>query len=123
MIEKSINLIPEDKLDVMTRRTFDLLEKTGVEAQHPKILKMTAEKGARVDFDVARIRFPRELVKECLEIFLGSFCFGDRNGIIIILQTCHLSELPSQSPHVIKPPKTCERHADAQPTRSTGARY
>ena len=80
MIKNPIRLIPEDKFEMMKNRTFELLEKTGVEAQHSKVLKIVADKGCKVDFDTGRIRFPRELVKECLEMIPKSFRFGDRKG-------------------------------------------
>ena len=80
MINKPIRLIPEDKLEIMKNRVLDLLENTGVEAQHPKVLKLVVGKGCKVDFDTGRVRFPRELVKECLQMIPKTFSFGDRNG-------------------------------------------
>lgn len=58
--------LPDDRLDALADRAFDLVERHGVVVNHDGAIQSLAKAGAKVDADGRRVRLPRTLVEEAL---------------------------------------------------------
>jgi len=58
---------------------LQVLERTGVNFHDEKALKLLADAGCRVEFDSHRVRFPNELVRDCLSRCPSSYEVKARN--------------------------------------------
>ncbi len=63
---RPLEILPDDKLDVIHQATLAVLEETGVQMESVWALGFLARNGCRVDRQSMRVRFPPELVEACL---------------------------------------------------------
>jgi trimethylamine--corrinoid protein Co-methyltransferase len=63
---RPLEVLPEDKLDLIHQAVLDVLRETGVRMESPWALDFLAAHGCRVDREAMRVRFPAELVEGCL---------------------------------------------------------
>ena len=69
----------QDDLELMRKRVFELLERRGVKIDHPAMLDLLAEAGARVDVDTRQVCFPKAMVEEMITLAPKTFVFGARD--------------------------------------------
>lgn len=60
-------------------RSLKLLEKVGVEVHHEKTLKRLARAGASAVSDSGRVRLPRKMVEECIDVSPKEFRLAAKN--------------------------------------------
>jgi len=65
-VERPIDLLSPDQVDRIHATTLDILETTGLVFEHDRALEVLAEAGCRVDRPTRRVRFPPQLVEDCL---------------------------------------------------------
>jgi trimethylamine:corrinoid methyltransferase-like protein len=75
-----VSYFSEDELELMRQRVFELLEKCGVKMNHPEVMKLLADAGARVDFDNLLVRFPSNFLKDQISTAPKQFVLFGRNG-------------------------------------------
>ncbi|MFH1350795.1 MAG: trimethylamine methyltransferase family protein [Pseudomonadota bacterium] len=63
---KPLELLTDDKLEAIHRGTLRVLAETGLAFHDERALKLFAENGCPVDFEMKRVRIPEWLVEECL---------------------------------------------------------
>ncbi len=73
-----LKYLTDEQLDRLQDATLAILERTGVKFPSEKALKVLAEHGAGVDLDTRVVRFPRQLVLECLSGMPRVFDIGAR---------------------------------------------
>jgi trimethylamine:corrinoid methyltransferase-like protein len=61
-----VSFLPPDKISIMRRRVLELLERRGVQMEHPEVTRRLAKAGARVDADTSTVRFPAAFLEEVL---------------------------------------------------------
>ena len=69
-----------ENMDLIQRASLDLLETVGVKVEHPTVFRKLREAGARGDADGITVRFPKELVAQCMASAPRAAKFGDRRG-------------------------------------------
>jgi len=79
LVNSRIAYFTQDDLELMRERVFELLERRGVKIDHPAMLDLLAETGARVDTDTRRVCFPKTLVEDMILLAPKTFIFGARN--------------------------------------------
>jgi len=65
---RTVDILAPDQLNAIREGSLVVLERTGVEVRSEHLLKELELGGAVVDHDVARIRFPRDVVREALAL-------------------------------------------------------
>ena len=83
---KPLELLTEAQCEEIHQGTMEVLEKTGVVFKHKKALEILSKDGCKVDHPSERVRFPRELVEECLRINPSRFTLerrGEGNDVTI----------------------------------------
>jgi trimethylamine--corrinoid protein Co-methyltransferase len=76
---KYLNMITEDHLNTIHESTMEILEATGVAMQSNETLRFLAGHGCEINTGDKRVRFPRDLVHQCLEKVPSSFLLKARN--------------------------------------------
>ena len=77
---RPFEMLTDIELENIHMATLRVLEETGVYFQDEEVLKLFAEKGCRVDFEMKRVRFPEWLVEECLAKSPSSFRVRSRDS-------------------------------------------
>lgn len=72
---KPLKILTEEQVDTIWGKILDILEVPGLkfDVETPKALKIFDEAGCKVDYDTKMVRFPQELVVECLSTCPSSF--------------------------------------------------
>ncbi len=78
MIKKLDFWLTETEIDQIHNDTLEILWERGMRVHHPKALKLLANAGARIDSKENMVKFPPELVEQCLETVPSSFAMGGR---------------------------------------------
>ena len=81
-----LSIIEEEHIEYIHRGTLKVLRETGVTFRNNKALTLFRRNGCKVDFDESRVRFPSELVEECIQ--KAPRCFqckarDERNNVTI----------------------------------------
>ena len=79
MLNSRIAFFSEDKIALMRKRVFDLLERRGAKMDHPEVLKLLSKAGAMVDFGTQIVRFPKSFVEEMIGEAPRKFTLGAKN--------------------------------------------
>lgn len=82
-----IKYLTESQIERINLNSLDLLEKTGIEVDHPAGLEALDVAGASVDYGQRRARIPRHLVAQCLETVPKAITLAARNPA----RDCHLT--------------------------------
>jgi trimethylamine--corrinoid protein Co-methyltransferase len=75
-----IRYFSQDELALMRERLFGLLERRGVNMDHPEVIKLLDRAGARVDSDTQTVCFPKEFLEEQISKAPKSVSLFDRDG-------------------------------------------
>ena len=70
---RPLELLAEGQIEAIDRATLAVLRQTGVRMESEWAVDTLARQGCRVDRDAMRVRFPAELVEECLRLAPHSF--------------------------------------------------
>lgn len=70
---KPLELLTEEQLQQMHQAILEVLWATGLRIESDWALKFFKQHGCRVDKDALRVRFPAELVEECLRLAPSSY--------------------------------------------------
>ncbi len=63
-----VEMLSADQAEQVHRATLRVLERTGVKMEHPEALKLLGRHGCTVDGESMLVKFPPELVEECLKL-------------------------------------------------------
>ena len=85
---KPLEILTEGQVDAIWKGILDVLEKPGLkfDVGTPKALKIFDKAGCKVDYDTKMVRFPQDLVTECLSKCSSNFRLKARepkNDIVI----------------------------------------
>lgn len=72
-------ILSKEELQAIHDATMEVLETTGITVQHSEGLKVLAEAGAEVDWDLQHVRISEDLVQRCLATTPSELVFGARN--------------------------------------------
>jgi trimethylamine:corrinoid methyltransferase-like protein len=61
-----VSFLPPDKISIMRRRVLELLERHGVQMEHPEVTRRLAAAGAQVDAETSTVCFPAAFLEEVL---------------------------------------------------------
>ncbi len=70
---KPLEILTEEQVEEIHRRTLEVLWVTGVRIEHERALKLFESNGCKVDYDEMKARIPPWLVEECLRRCPSSF--------------------------------------------------
>lgn len=77
-VKPSMRLLSKEGLQKIHEQSLEILEKMGMNINHQQSLDVLGEAGAHVEKDSTRVRFPRELVEECLKRVPERVVYGAR---------------------------------------------
>ena len=63
---KPLEILTEEQVESIHRGTLQVLWQTGIRMEHPGALKILEEAGCNVDHSEMRVKFPTDLVDECM---------------------------------------------------------
>lgn len=75
-----LSVIGEEGRKMVLEASFQVLEETGVQVDHPQIFGKLCEAGCRGDEEKSRIFFPKAIVKEKLALCPSRVTLADRKG-------------------------------------------
>jgi trimethylamine--corrinoid protein Co-methyltransferase len=76
---KPLDILSEEEVEEIHRDALYVLEKTGMQVEHERALKLFAARDCRVDFEGKRVRIPSGLVEECLRQVPSSYVLKARD--------------------------------------------
>ncbi len=75
-----LGVLGDEERKVILDASFQVLENTGVQVDHPQVFRLLCEAGCGCDEEKRRIFFPRSVVKEKLALSPSSLTLRDRKG-------------------------------------------
>jgi trimethylamine---corrinoid protein Co-methyltransferase len=75
-----LGVLSDEERKVILDASFQVLENTGVQVDHPEVFRLLCEAGCRCDEEKRRIFFPRAVVKEKLVLCPSGVTLWDRKG-------------------------------------------
>jgi trimethylamine--corrinoid protein Co-methyltransferase len=82
---KPLDLLTAEEVEAIHRGALYVLEKTGMQVQHDRALKLYADGGCQVDLDEQRVRFPPALVEASLRQCPSSFLLRARDPALDLM--------------------------------------
>jgi len=96
---KPLEILTDEQLEAIHKGTLEVLWVTGVRIKHERALKFLEKSGCRVDYENSRVRFPPNLVEDCLRRAPSSFPARARdpgNSLMLGGNTLYFAPAPGQ---------------------------
>jgi trimethylamine---corrinoid protein Co-methyltransferase len=80
----TLSVIADDDRKRILEASFQILEETGVQVDHPRVFRLLCEAGCRGDDEKRRIFFPRLVVREKLALCPSTLTLADRKENLMV---------------------------------------
>jgi trimethylamine---corrinoid protein Co-methyltransferase len=81
-----LGIVADEERKKILQASFQVLEETGVQVDHPEVFRLLCEAGCRCDEEKHRIFFPRSVVTEKLALCPSRVTLADRKGNLMPLE-------------------------------------
>ena len=96
---KPLEVLTDEQVEAIHKGTMEVLWVTGVRIEHERALRFLEKSGCRVDYENSRVRFPPDLVEDCLRRAPSSFPARARdpgNSLMLGGNTLYFAPAPGQ---------------------------
>jgi len=76
----TLEVLSKNDMDLIHESSLKVLEETGLKVESKRVLEILSNNGCGVDYDTQIVKFPRSVVKKCLETIPAKVKLLDRDG-------------------------------------------